>query len=378
MRKIPLERLLEESRAESYAEQYQYVCGLIEEGKLMPVKRSPRNGKKPALHLSYWLVEEIPDYGQEMEELKFRTVPAIRTDYYLKHPEVYRAEAEWVRLLNRFFLEHSGEELPCVSLNERSFQIWGREKFLQREQGKTVLSHCGVEVGQLRVYDTTEPLAYYSADRRAPQTVLILENKDTFYSMRRYLMRGRAAEEGCAVQAGCTPQGERTEQAGCTPQGERAPQAGCAAREEGTSAKIFGVAVGTVIYGAGKGIFRSFEDFRFCVEPHINDPQNEILYFGDLDYEGIGIYERLAELFGGEGTGAENRRIRPFVQAYEKMVDKAGQAGMDFLPKMSENQNRSLSGLFFRCFSQEMADKMKRLLEAGNYIPQEIINITDF
>jgi len=348
MRKIPLERLLEESRAESYAEQYQYVYGLIEEGKLMPVKRSPRNGKKPALHLSYWLVEEIPDYGQEMEELKFRTVPAIRTDYYLKHPEVYRAEAEWVRLLNRFFLEHSGEELPCVSLNERSFQIWGREKFLQREQGKTVLSHCGVEVGQLRVYDTTEPLAYYSADRRAPQTVLILENKDTFYSMRRYLMRGRTAEEGCA------------------------------AREEGTSAKIFGVAVGTVIYGAGKGIFRSFEDFRFCVEPHINDPQNEILYFGDLDYEGIGIYERLAELFGGEGTGAENRRIRPFVQAYEKMVDKAGQAGMDFLPKMSENQNRSLSGLFFRCFSQEMADKMKRLLEAGNYIPQEIINITDF
>ena len=55
MKKISLEQLLGESRADNYREQYQYVCGLIEKQKILPVKSSPLNGKKPALHQSYWL-----------------------------------------------------------------------------------------------------------------------------------------------------------------------------------------------------------------------------------------------------------------------------------------------------------------------------------
>ena len=257
MKKIPLEQLLKESRAESYTEQYRYVCHLIEQHKIKAVKKSPLNGKTPALHTSYWLLEDAPDYAEQIEELKFRMSPAIKTDYYLNHPEVYREEGKWVRMLNRYLLGQpeleSETEPELVSLNERSFQIWGREKFLQREQGKKVLAHCGIEMKQLGVYTTTEPLAYYSGSRKTPQTVLILENKDTFYSMRRHLMTG--------------------------------------------AERIFGTETGTLVYGAGKGILRSYEDFRFCVEPHIRDERNRILYFGDLDYEGIGIYERLAELF---------------------------------------------------------------------------------
>lgn len=353
MKKISLERLLEESGTESYPEQYRYVCGLVEGRRIAPVKSAQRNGKKPALHLSYWILEEAPDYGEETWELQFRTVPAIRTDYYLKHPEVYREERRWVRLLNSFLLEQSGREAqdPYVSLNERSFQIWGREKFLQREQGKRILAHCGVELERLRVYGTAEPLAYFSHSRRTPQAVLILENKDTFYTMRRYLSEGEGRKPMCRD----LPE-------------ERAPR------------RMFGAEIGTVVYGAGKGILRSFEDFRFCVEPHINHPDNDILYFGDLDYEGIGIYERLAELFSPEGgdSGACGHEIKPFVQAYERMLEKAWERGTDFLPETSENQNRQLSGRFFRYFSGRAEERMRQVLEAGRYIPQEIINISDF
>ncbi|MCI9188030.1 MAG: hypothetical protein HFH84_00085 [Lachnospiraceae bacterium] len=344
MKKISLERLLQESGEDAYPQQYRYICGRIEAGELIPVKKSPLNGKKPALHLSYWLAEEAPDYGEETEELKFRMAPAIRTDYYLKHLKTYREEAAWVRMLNRYFLEQEERKdvgsggVVFVSLNERSFQIWGREKFLQREQGRKILAHCGVELEQLHVYGTTEPLAYYSCIRSAPQTVLILENKDTFYSMRRYL------------------------NGDCRKDSEVIPR------------RIFGREIGTVIYGAGKGILRSFEDFRFCVESHVNAPENEILYFGDLDYEGIGIYERLAELFGAGENGCE---IKPFTQAYEKMLEKAAQ-GVDFLPETSENQNRNLSGLFFSYFTESLKARMEQILEAGKYIPQESINITDF
>lgn len=324
MKRISLEQLLEACGQESYPEQYRYVCRLIEERKLDPVKASPLNGKKPALHTSYWIREEAPDYGEEIEELKFRMSPAIRTDYYLNHPEVYREEARWVRLLNQYF-QKGGSDFP-VSFNERSFQIWGREKFLQREQGRKILAHCGVGLELLHVYATTEPLAYYSCSREVPQSLLIVENKDTFYSIRRHL-------------------------------GE-------------SSGNLFGQEIGTVIYGAGKGILRSFEDFRFCVEPHVNDPRNQILYFGDLDYEGIGIYERLAELFAHE--------IAPFVQAYGKMLEKVRQCGMDFLPETSEGQNHNLSGRFFGYFSEKAQEEMGRVLELGKYIPQEIINRMDF
>ncbi len=331
MKKIPLEQLLRQSRTESYAEQYRYVCRLIEQQRIKAVKTSPLNGKTPALHISYWLTEETPDYTEQIEELKFRMAPAVKTDYYLNHLEVYRQEEKWVKLLSRYFLELGDREPEPVSVNERSFQIWGREKFLQREQGKKVLAHCGVEWEQLCIYGTTEPLAYYSGSRTAPQTVLILENKDTFYSMRRHLMTG--------------------------------------------TDRIFGERIGTVVYGAGKGILRSYEDFRFCVEPYIRDGRNRMLYFGDLDYEGIGIYERLAELFCG---GTECYEVEPFVGAYEKMTGKAETYGMDFLPETSENQNRSLSGRFFRYFSAGMKVRMEEILHAGKYIPQEILHITDF
>lgn len=328
MKRISLEQLQKESRKEAYQEQYRYICEQIEKQKIIAVKSSPLNGKTPALHQSYWVLEEKPDYKAELEELKFKMVPAIRTDYYLDHPDVYQKEEKWVKLLNRYFMEQGDTKPEPVSLNERSFQIWGREKFLQKEQGKKILTHCGVTLEQLSVYHTTEPLAYYSYSSRVPQTVLILENKDTFYSMRKSMLRGKS--------------------------------------------RIFGEEIGTVIYGAGKGILRSFEDFRFCVEPHINDSGNKILYFGDLDYEGIGIYERLEHLFRAE------HEIEPFVQAYEKMVRKAEKNGMDFLPDTSEKQNRNISGQFFQYFTGGIKEKMKQILLAEKYIPQEIINITDF
>lgn len=48
---------------------------------------------------------------------------------------------------------------------------------------------------------------------------------------------------------------------------------------------ILGLETGTLIYGAGKQILRSFFDFSLCMEPYINCTGNQIYYFGGLDYE---------------------------------------------------------------------------------------------
>lgn len=327
MKRVSLEKLCSVRRDFLYEDQYQYIRSLLETGRIRPVLASGTNGKKPALYREYWLVEEEKNYQDLEEELKYQMTPLISVDYYLAHPEVYEKDRPWVLLLNDY-LKNQKEQLEYPqSVNERSFAIWRREKFLSREQGKKILKRCGLEEDTLNVYKTTEPLAYYAHTREVPQNLLILENKDTFYSMRRHLLEGND--------------------------------------------RILGVPVGTLIYGAGKGIFRSFQDFDLCVEPYMKNTGNVIYYFGDLDYEGLGIYESLAEMF------AQRWEIIPFISAYEAMVKKAEEIVPEELPDTKEGQSRRDCHLFFSYFEGKQIEKMKRILEKGKYIPQEILNISD-
>ncbi len=328
MKKIVLDTLLQASGETEYQKQYEYIADLLRSGKLIPVKRAPLNGRRPALCTAFWEIEEeLTDTEKLKEELLFRISPKINTGYYLNHLANYQREREQVLKLNHFLMEEQEALKDTVSLNERSFQIWGREKFLQREQGNKLLSHCGLKAEDLNIYRTTEPLAYYSADHSIPQGILILENKDTFYTMRRFLIEGGRF--------------------------------------------IFSEEIRSVIYGAGKGVLRSFEDFFFCMEEYMRHPQNRILYFGDLDYEGIRIYEQLEALFGTQC------RIRPHREAYLEMLRIAWQKGKDFLPDCETQQNKTIGGSFWEVFSSEEIRQMKEILEDGKYIPQEIINISD-
>lgn len=330
MKRIPLEELFSTKSNFTYDEKYQAIITLINQGKIRPVLASGTNGKKPALYREYWVVEEKKDYSAFEEELKYQMTPQISVDYYLRHPDVYEKDRQWVLFLNDY-LKNQKERLSYAeSVNERSFEIWKREKFLSKEQGKKILKRCGLSEKDLNVYGTTEPLAYYSHTRDVPQKLLILENKDTFYSMRRHLLEGNN--------------------------------------------KLFGVPVGTLIYGAGKGILRSFQDFDLCVEPYMKAPGNQICYFGDLDYEGIGIYETLAEIF------AKRWEIVPFLPAYEAMLKKAASQNpgeMEGLPDTKEGQNRRECEHFFSYFALSEVEQMQKILSGGKYIPQEILNISD-
>lgn len=326
MKRISLEDLTRTRSDLPYPEQYEYVCRLFQEGKIKPVKASKTNGKKPALYREYWILEEQKDYSTYIEELKYTLSTRISVDYYLAHLDIYEEDRPWVIMLNEYFKNNSDRMQIPESLNERSFEIWNREKFLGREQGKKILKHCGINAESLNVYRTTEPLPYYTHTRNVPQNLLILENKDPFFSMRNYLLSGHT--------------------------------------------EIFNIETGTLIYGAGKGIIRSFQDFDLCAEPYMKHPGNTILYFGDLDYEGIGIYENLA------GKFQDRWQIIPFIKAYKAMLNKA--ESVKKLPETKENQNRNISSEFFSYFDEQTVCKMKKILEEDRYIPQEILNTMDF
>ena len=188
MKRISLDDLLHTRQDLDYQEQYEYIMKLLEKGQIKPVKASKSNGKKPALYREYWMVEEQKDYSNYIEEIKYTFSTMISVDYYLAHPDTYEKDRIWVLMLNEYLKKHADALLTAESLNERSFEIWHREKFLDREQGKKILKRCGLNVEALNVYRTTEPLSYYTHTRNTPQNILILENKDPFFSMRNYLL----------------------------------------------------------------------------------------------------------------------------------------------------------------------------------------------
>lgn len=313
-------------KLDDYLSLYNKICNSIELGEIEPVKSSNLNGKNPPLHSRYRIIKKEEDNSALIDELTYKVTVDFDVSYYKKHIDKYKEHREYILKLNDFILNHKEELLNPISMNERAFQIWSMEKFLQKGEGKTILKNLGLSLDFLNYYDTSEPLAYYSASKHIPQKVLIIENKDTYYTLRRHLI------------------------------------------SKGDN--ILGEDISTVIYGGGKNINKAFKDFQISVEEYVSNRENEILYFGDLDYEGIVIYEGLCRV------NHNNYKITPFVKGYEAMISKAFTENIP-LQKTKEGQNRNIGDEFLNSFTPEIRKRILEILEEDLYIPQEIININD-
>ena len=341
-RKVKLEDIINEYPELDYLQFCAQVTQLIENGVLVPVKRAKTNGRKPALPLVFWKLEEEADFTEVYEELKYRYHPLINTSYYRTHPERYEADRPKLQFLSDYLKDHSDLLAVKETMNERSFEIFHREKFFQREGGLEFCRKAGIEADKLSFYETSEPLSYYSCSKQFPQNILIIENKDTFFDIRQYMNKGNN--------------------------------------------RILGTEFGTVIYGAGKGIWKTFADYVNGAENYFLE-ENHLFYFGDLDYEGILIYEHLiAQDWNrrtdrpGKITSDETERvnIHIFTAAYEKMLYKALKIGFFSLPDMKEKQNANIGTAFLDVFDTIRRAQIEEILNSGKYIPQEILNEHDW
>lgn len=326
-KKVTLDEISRFYKIEEYTLLYEKIKQDIEGGIISPIKSSKLNGKKPALYHAYKVIPLEEDYSMYEDEMIYQLNSLMDLSYYRKNMSQYVKDRRYIKELSHFLDHTKGDLEEAVSMNERSFEIWGREKYLKQEGGKRLLKNLGIGIERLHIYETAVPLAYYAHHKQVPQHVLILENMDTFYSMRHYLLAGHS--------------------------------------------HILGVPIGTLIYGGGKGICKSFKDFSWGVEPYLAQKENTLLYFGDLDYEGIGIFESLKEAFN------EGNQIIPFKEAYVQMLKKVAKQNIN-LPQTKEGQNKHLKGVFFSFFDETIKDQMIEILEAARYIPQEILNIKDF
>ena len=324
-KKITLDEISKMYKLDDYHSLVNFVMDKIEKGIIDPIRSSGTNGKTPALYNRFRIIDSEVDNREYENELKFNLYSSLKIDYYLKNINKYKEDRKYILQLSNYISNNKELLNEPVSMNERSFEIWNREKFLQKESGFRILKNVGLSPQDLNIYETTEPLSYYSHHKNIPQNILILENKDTFYSMRKYLIEGHE--------------------------------------------KILGLPVGTLIYGKGKGIIKSFKDFTFCVEPYLSDRSNQIIYFGDLDYEGILIYEQLSYVF------MDRISVKPFIEAYVYMLKKARTV---ILPEMKEGQNRNIGIHFLDSFNDKDRAEILEILRNNRYIPQEILSSRDF
>ena len=286
---------------------------------------SKKNGRYPQLYSKYEVVKPEKDYTYIITEIN-NINDKLNKSFYLRNPESYIVNRNDILMINNYITNSIHLLDTKISINERSFEIFWKEKYLKEKGVKSILKNLGLNEDFLNYYETTEAIAYYSINKKMPQNILIIENKDTFYSIRKYLKE--------------------------------------------TGSTVFGVEISTVIYGAGKGRLPSFNEINEYTESHIANPQNTFYYFGDLDYEGISIFENYVE------KNKSYMDIQPFTRAYEYILEKS-KNNIDMLPLTKEGQKNNLKGAFFQYFDAKFSLKILDILDRRKYIPQEALNYND-
>ncbi len=356
-----MERVSRRLRTTQYTAIAEEIQRMTRDGELDPVKTSKTNGRTPALFNRYR--EPVPDFAppetqrEEREEFTWCLTPPISHSYYFNHPERYHAERRYVLQLSDY-LKHCADRLARrISLRERCFEIWQFEKCYDEQpfQGESfnardVLKHCGMTLDDLNVYRTVEPVPAFSLRYSTPQTVLIVENSDTFFSFWSYLSSRPASPASSEPR----PVGPTSS----TP----------------TTPTLFSTPIDSIVYGSGNKVTALGSHFSEALPAYLRCPANRFLYLGDLDDEGIAIFDALRR--GLAGTVS----IRPFREGYTAMARKArAMRGRGLLmPRMKERQRSGNIDDFLAVLPDDAHDEVRRTLAEGRYIPQEILSDDDY
>lgn len=320
---IPVEELI--SKFETYQQGIDYIEKQVAANKLVPVKSSGFNGKRPPLYQRYRKVKPKVDHTPLVIQADRTIHPPLSAAFYKKHPAQFEQDQPMIYALQNWLADHSACE--PVSCNERSFEIFGQEKILARH-GERLCKNLGLDLEKLAFYQTCEPLSVVSRSNE-PGNLLIVENLDPFVSIRNLIHQNQPA--------------------------------------------ILGFPIQSVAYGGGRRIESTFMDLlQFGTESQ-KQSLTTVYYWGDLDYEGIRIYESFASRY-------PDIQIVPWKPGYLAMLEqaRAQMASGRLMPVYKEGQIETEGDCFFSYFDSDFRDQILALWKQGSYIPQEILNASHY
>ncbi|MCK9444109.1 MAG: DUF2220 domain-containing protein [Tissierellaceae bacterium] len=293
---------------------------LRDRGVIKEIKSSDYNGLNPPLKLKWELMEDrVKPNWDKSRILKYSDL--LDLTYYINNP-LYQTEMEWAYVENIYEFLKLRDTREWASLEERSLELFYDEKFLTKRKeslkGKYgILKRLKLSHEDLKMKRYGEMFIYWNRGTKEIKNVIILENHSTFFSYKRIAEKGKA---------------------------------------------IYGFHPDLLIYGEGKKIESSFS----FMEEIADMLKVKVLYFGDIDSEGFGIYARLRERYKDVDIGLQS-------DAY---VDLVSLCHRDYPSNQRQNP------LYLDCFLEEMEsvlskfqrDKLVDIWDKGYRIPQELIN----
>lgn len=302
---------------------FDMVSLLVNDMVVEPVKSSGQNGnRKYPLFKKYRILVKEESSAETEKQIRQLHPALCKSGYLSSHVQEYLKHKEVINCLNSFLFSKKAEE--PISRKERSFEIFGREKVLDDSEVKTLLRHLAIMDSDLGFYDTPEYCFHdYIPERKSNLTLLICENKDIWFNIRRCMF-------------------------------------------EDHFKSLFGTAIDGVVYGNGNKVSHKqgalAEYIRFMGNPNV-----AFLYWGDIDREGFDIFRRTREVNA-------SLNIELFVPGYRKMIERAQSICFEDSPS-SKKEGVSFEDLFDG-FSAEEQTFLNRVLEENKLIPQEIISYT--
>lgn len=291
---------------------------LVNQNIIKPVKSSKMNHR--GLYLKYVKPAPLIDNNEIHGEIINTIIKPMDIKYYLSNPMKYLEDKEYILALVDFF---KSTDKIWVTVNERSYELFNDEKFLKgnernRSYGEAILGRLGLTYCDLYCTTTLEPFFCFlkgDLSSKANRKVYIIENKDTFWSMK------------------------------------------YAAFDDG------GLDVDMLIYGEGRKIISSFQ---FIGEYGL-DEKDKFIYFGDLDSEGIIILDELIQRYN-------KYNIKPYILGYEQLIASAKSKGTTLVPKAQSLNKKALDN-FLGYFCKDSAASIYDIIVAGRYVPQEAFSL---
>jgi len=299
---------LAKSSVRTYEEFADVILQLEKDQILEMVKSKGRTARTPSLAYQYRIQKSVltSSHHQELQSYRNKLHPAILLDeYFRSDPVVWRQDLPFIEKIDLYLKEFGFPNEP-VPAPERSFELVHDEKWIVEKGGKEILERIGL-FERLQIIPVSEPLMFAvnpGQIHKKNQLHLIVENKTTY---------------------------------------------------QGLLPALVDTEFSTLIYGSGKAIIKSFEQFPSQYPVNAN---HQFFYFGDLDKEGVSIWYSLTK----------RQSVKLALPFYTACLIQEPVKGKSY-----QLENREALQAFLTNFSKPHQDKIQRLLRLGNYYPQEII-----
>ena len=314
-KRITLEEL---SRLCSDPEQLnEQIKELTNQGVLVPIKSRGTNGnQKNPLFMRYNI--SIENTIQVSPDEIYALHPRLSANgYLLRNRMQFVNNKAFLFRLSEWLTDHKGNDM--MSRRERSFAIFGEEKELDNHL--RLLESIGISRDTLRYYETPELcFSDYIPIRKPTMTLVICENKDIWFNIRRLMYESGACS-------------------------------------------LFGTQIDGVIFGQGNDITGK-EKFRSYAQ-YLGADDVRFRYCGDIDRAGFDIFLRLCK-------AAEELHIELFLPAYQKMLELSrniqlpdSDDGRCIMPEMSG---------ILPLFTADEQEQITQILGDNKRLPQEILS----